>query len=158
MAGLTVGKKEDKLGIRASSTCPIFLENVKVVVTCSASVLVLCSCVFYIQVPEENVIGEVGKGYKYAIEALNVGRIGIGAQVNSNVVYVYTIYSPCTYICINRVALYRCLVWLRVVLRACYHTSMTALHSISPLQIFRYNPASFTRLSISQLGSIVLGP
>jgi short/branched chain acyl-CoA dehydrogenase len=61
MPGLTVGKKEDKLGIRASSTCPVFFENVKV--------------------PEENVIGEVGKGYKYAIESLNVGRIGIGAQM-----------------------------------------------------------------------------
>jgi alkylation response protein AidB-like acyl-CoA dehydrogenase len=60
--GLTLGKKEDKLGIRASSTCTVFLEDVKV--------------------PEENVIGEVGKGYKYAIESLNIGRIGIGAQVN----------------------------------------------------------------------------
>lgn len=61
MSGFSLGKKEDKLGIRASSTCPVFLENVKV--------------------PEENVIGEVGKGYKYAIESLNVGRIGIGAQM-----------------------------------------------------------------------------
>lgn len=59
--GLSLGKKEDKLGIRASSTCSVFLENVKV--------------------PEENVIGEVGKGYKYAIESLNIGRIGIGAQM-----------------------------------------------------------------------------
>jgi short/branched chain acyl-CoA dehydrogenase len=59
--GLTLGKKEDKLGIRASSTCTVFLEDVKV--------------------PEENVIGEVGKGYKYAIESLNIGRIGIGAQM-----------------------------------------------------------------------------
>ncbi|XP_064382930.1 short/branched chain specific acyl-CoA dehydrogenase, mitochondrial-like [Halichondria panicea] len=59
--GLTVGKKEDKLGIRASSTCPVFLENVKV--------------------HESQVIGELGKGYKYAIETLNMGRIGIGAQM-----------------------------------------------------------------------------
>lgn len=59
--GFTVGKGEDKLGIRASSTCPLYLENVRV--------------------PEANVIGELGKGYKYAIEALNVGRIGIGAQM-----------------------------------------------------------------------------
>eukprot|EP01100_Stratorugosa_tubuloviscum_P015059 TRINITY_DN8451_c0_g1_i1.p1 TRINITY_DN8451_c0_g1~~TRINITY_DN8451_c0_g1_i1.p1 ORF type:complete len:416 (-),score=200.29 TRINITY_DN8451_c0_g1_i1:44-1291(-) len=60
-AGLQIGKKEDKLGIRASSTCSVILENV--------------------EVPEENVLGEVGKGYKYAIETLNEGRIGIGAQM-----------------------------------------------------------------------------
>jgi alkylation response protein AidB-like acyl-CoA dehydrogenase len=59
--GLTVGKKEDKLGIRASSTCELILEG----------------C----QVPETNVLGEVGKGYKIAIETLNEGRIGIGAQM-----------------------------------------------------------------------------
>ncbi|NCN95813.1 MAG: acyl-CoA dehydrogenase [Bdellovibrionales bacterium] len=59
--GLTVGKKEDKLGIRASSTCELIFEN----------------C----EVPKENVIGEVGKGYKIAIETLNEGRIGIGAQM-----------------------------------------------------------------------------
>ena len=57
--GFTVGKKEDKLGIRASSTCELILEN----------------C----QVPKENVLGEVGKGYKIAIETLNEGRIGISA-------------------------------------------------------------------------------
>ena len=57
----TVGKKEDKLGIRASSTCELILED----------------C----QVPKENVLGEVGKGYKIAIETLNEGRIGIGAQM-----------------------------------------------------------------------------
>ena len=59
--GLTVGKKEDKLGIRASSTCEVRLNNVRV--------------------PSENVLGEVGKGYKIAIEVLNEGRIGIGAQM-----------------------------------------------------------------------------
>jgi alkylation response protein AidB-like acyl-CoA dehydrogenase len=59
--GFTVGKKEDKLGIRASSTCELILED--------------CS------VPKSNVLGEVGKGYKIAIETLNEGRIGIGAQM-----------------------------------------------------------------------------
>src|SRR6202046_4946499 len=59
--GFTVGKKEDKLGIRASSTCELILEDCKV--------------------PKENVIGEPGKGYKIAIETLNEGRIGIGAQM-----------------------------------------------------------------------------
>jgi butyryl-CoA dehydrogenase/short/branched chain acyl-CoA dehydrogenase len=59
--GFSVGKKEDKLGIRASSTCELMLE----------------SC----RVPKSNVLGEVGKGYKIAIETLNEGRIGIGAQM-----------------------------------------------------------------------------
>jgi len=59
--GFSVGKKEDKLGIRASSTTELILEG----------------C----QVPETNVLGEVGKGYKIAIETLNTGRIGIGAQM-----------------------------------------------------------------------------
>lgn len=59
--GFTVGKKEDKLGIRASSTCELLLEDCRV--------------------PKENVLGEVGKGYKVAIETLNEGRIGIGAQM-----------------------------------------------------------------------------
>jgi alkylation response protein AidB-like acyl-CoA dehydrogenase len=59
--GFAVGKKEDKLGIRASSTCELILED----------------C----QVPGENVLGDVGKGYKVAIETLNEGRIGIGAQM-----------------------------------------------------------------------------
>ena len=59
--GFTVGKKEDKLGIRASSTCELIFENV--------------------YVGPENVLGEVGKGYKVAIETLNEGRIGIGAQM-----------------------------------------------------------------------------
>jgi alkylation response protein AidB-like acyl-CoA dehydrogenase len=59
--GFQVGKKEDKLGIRASSTCELILEEVRV--------------------PRENVLGEVGKGYKIAIETLNEGRIGIGAQM-----------------------------------------------------------------------------
>jgi short-chain 2-methylacyl-CoA dehydrogenase len=59
--GFSVGKKEDKLGIRASSTCELILED--------------CS------VPKSNVLGEVGKGYKIAIETLNEGRIGIGAQM-----------------------------------------------------------------------------
>lgn len=59
--GFSVSKKENKLGIRASSTCEILLEDCKV--------------------PKENVLGEVGKGYKVAIETLNEGRIGIGAQM-----------------------------------------------------------------------------
>jgi alkylation response protein AidB-like acyl-CoA dehydrogenase len=60
-AGFSVGKKEDKLGIRASSTCELILEDCKV--------------------PKENLLGEAGKGYKIAIETLNEGRIGIGAQM-----------------------------------------------------------------------------
>lgn len=59
--GFTVGKKEDKLGIRASSTCELIFTDCKV--------------------PKENILGEVGKGYKTAIETLNEGRIGIGAQM-----------------------------------------------------------------------------
>jgi len=59
--GFTVGKKEDKLGIRASSTCELLLEDCRV--------------------PKQNVLGEVGKGYKVAIETLNEGRIGIAAQM-----------------------------------------------------------------------------
>jgi alkylation response protein AidB-like acyl-CoA dehydrogenase len=59
--GFSVGKKEDKLGIRASSTTELILEEVPV--------------------PGDNVLGEVGKGYKTAIETLNEGRIGIGAQM-----------------------------------------------------------------------------
>ena len=59
--GFSVGKKEDKLGIRASSTCELIFEN----------------C----EVPDGNVLGEIGKGYKIAIETLNEGRIGIGAQM-----------------------------------------------------------------------------
>ena len=59
--GFSVGKKEDKLGIRASSTCELILEDCRV--------------------PKSNVLGEVGKGYKIAIETLNEGRIGIGAQM-----------------------------------------------------------------------------
>ncbi len=61
MPGFTVGKKEDKLGIRASSTCELLFED----------------CV----VPKSQILGEVGKGYKVAIETLNEGRIGIGAQM-----------------------------------------------------------------------------
>jgi alkylation response protein AidB-like acyl-CoA dehydrogenase len=61
MAGFTVGKKEDKLGIRASSTCELIMEDCRV--------------------PKANVLGEIGKGYKTAIETLNEGRIGIGAQM-----------------------------------------------------------------------------
>ena len=59
--GFTVGKKEDKLGIRASSTCELILEDCRV--------------------PSRNLLGETGKGYKIAIETLNEGRIGIGAQM-----------------------------------------------------------------------------
>src|SRR5579871_5527114 len=59
--GFAVGKKEDKLGIRASTTCELILEDCRV--------------------PKSNVLGEPGKGYKIAIETLNEGRIGIGAQM-----------------------------------------------------------------------------
>jgi alkylation response protein AidB-like acyl-CoA dehydrogenase len=59
--GFVVGKKEDKLGIRASSTCELLLDDCRV--------------------PRSNVLGEVGLGYKVAIETLNEGRIGIGAQM-----------------------------------------------------------------------------
>ena len=59
--GFSVGKKEDKLGIRASSTCELLMED--------------------LPVPKENVLGQAGKGYKIAIETLNEGRIGIGAQM-----------------------------------------------------------------------------
>jgi butyryl-CoA dehydrogenase/short/branched chain acyl-CoA dehydrogenase len=59
--GFQVGKKEDKLGLRASSTCELILDNCRV--------------------PRENVMGEVGRGYKIAIESLNEGRIAIGAQM-----------------------------------------------------------------------------
>lgn len=59
--GFKVGKKEDKLGIRASSTCELLFENCELTAA--------------------NVLGEVGKGYKIAIETLNEGRIGIGAQM-----------------------------------------------------------------------------
>ena len=59
--GFDVGKKEDKLGIRASSTVELIMDDCRV--------------------PEENVLGDVGKGYKIAIETLNEGRIGIGAQM-----------------------------------------------------------------------------
>ncbi len=61
MPGFTVGKKEDKLGIRASSTVELAFQDMRV--------------------PAANVLGEVGKGYKIAIETLNEGRIGIGAQM-----------------------------------------------------------------------------
>ena len=59
--GFSVGKKEDKLGIRASSTCELLFDNCRV--------------------PKGNLLGEFGKGYKIAIETLNEGRIGIGAQM-----------------------------------------------------------------------------
>jgi butyryl-CoA dehydrogenase/short/branched chain acyl-CoA dehydrogenase len=59
--GFSVGRKEDKMGIRASSTCELLFDN----------------CV----VPAANLLGEEGKGYKIAIESLNEGRIGIGAQM-----------------------------------------------------------------------------
>nr|XP_057918140.1 short/branched chain specific acyl-CoA dehydrogenase, mitochondrial [Doryrhamphus excisus] len=59
--GLEIGKKENKLGLRASSTCPLNFDNVKV--------------------PEKNILGKVGHGYKYAIGMLNEGRIGIAAQM-----------------------------------------------------------------------------
>ncbi len=59
--GFQVGKKEDKLGLRASSTCELILDNCRV--------------------PRENVMGEIGQGYKIAIETLNEGRIAIGSQM-----------------------------------------------------------------------------
>jgi len=59
--GFTVGRKEDKLGIRASSTCELIIEDCRV--------------------PKTQILGEAGKGYKVAIETLNEGRIGIGAQM-----------------------------------------------------------------------------
>jgi butyryl-CoA dehydrogenase/short/branched chain acyl-CoA dehydrogenase len=59
--GFAVGKKEDKLGIRASSTCELILEGCRV--------------------PKQNLLGEPGRGYRIAIETLNEGRIGIGAQM-----------------------------------------------------------------------------
>lgn len=61
MDGITIGRKEDKLGIRASSTVEVVLSDCRV--------------------PKQNVLGEVGAGYKIAIETLNEGRIGIGAQM-----------------------------------------------------------------------------
>ncbi|XP_063975917.1 short/branched chain specific acyl-CoA dehydrogenase, mitochondrial [Diachasmimorpha longicaudata] len=61
MPGVTVAKPEDKLGIKASGTCMVHFENVRV--------------------PEESILGEFGKGYKYAAGFLNEGRIGIGAQM-----------------------------------------------------------------------------
>jgi len=61
MEGVSIGKKEDKLGIRASSTCEVILQNAKI--------------------PKSHILGEVGKGYKIAIETLNEGRIGIAAQM-----------------------------------------------------------------------------
>uniref|UniRef100_A0A915BGI8 Short/branched chain specific acyl-CoA dehydrogenase, mitochondrial n=1 Tax=Parascaris univalens TaxID=6257 RepID=A0A915BGI8_PARUN len=61
LKGVEVGKKEDKLGIRASSTCPVHFDDVRV--------------------NSDMVLGEVGNGYKMAIECLNAGRIGIGAQM-----------------------------------------------------------------------------
>lgn len=59
--GLTIGRKEDKLGIRASSTCEVLFDN--------------CD------IPAEHLLGEEGKGYRIAIEVLNEGRIGIGSQL-----------------------------------------------------------------------------
>ncbi|KAL1233298.1 Short/branched chain specific acyl-CoA dehydrogenase [Trichinella pseudospiralis] len=61
LAGVSVAKKEDKLGIRASSTCPVHFDSVRV--------------------PMSAVVGTIGQGYKYAIEILNEGRIGIAAQM-----------------------------------------------------------------------------
>lgn len=59
--GVKIAKKEKKLGIRASSTCVLNFDDV--------------------EVPEENIVGEIGKGYKICIETLNEGRIGIAAQM-----------------------------------------------------------------------------
>ncbi len=59
--GLTIGKNESKLGLNASSTCAVHFDDCKV--------------------PEKNILGKAGQGYKYAISILNEGRIGIGAQM-----------------------------------------------------------------------------
>ncbi|ORX62739.1 acyl-CoA dehydrogenase NM domain-like protein [Hesseltinella vesiculosa] len=72
--GVKVAKKESKLGIRASSTCVLNFDDIKV--------------------PKENVLGEVGKGYKYAIEILNEGRIGIAAQMLGLAQGCYDIAMP----------------------------------------------------------------
>ncbi len=72
--GLVVGKKEDKLGIRASSTCPVHLTDVKL--------------------PKSAVLGQIGQGYKVAIEMLNEGRIGIGAQMVGVAQGVFDITVP----------------------------------------------------------------
>lgn len=83
--------------------------------------------------PEENVIGEVGKGYKYAIESLNVGRIGIGAQVMS---FMYEVDTSsvknehCFFV--------RCWVWLRAVLKVSSLMFMTVRRLVNPLQTSRY--------------------
>ena len=73
-SGFTVGKKEDKLGIRASSTCELILED----------------C----HVPAANVLGEAGKGYKVAIETLNEGRIGIGIGEDEKQVRLESVGDP----------------------------------------------------------------
>ncbi|CDH57980.1 acyl-oxidase [Lichtheimia corymbifera JMRC:FSU:9682] len=72
--GVQIAKKESKLGIRASSTCVLNFDDIKV--------------------PKENVLGEVGKGYKYAIEILNEGRIGIAAQMIGLAQGAYDIALP----------------------------------------------------------------
>ncbi|KAI9484453.1 acyl-CoA dehydrogenase/oxidase [Zychaea mexicana] len=72
--GVEIAKKESKLGIRASSTCVLNFDDVKV--------------------PKENVLGEIGKGYKYAIEILNEGRIGIAAQMLGIAQGAYDIALP----------------------------------------------------------------
>ncbi|ORZ25459.1 acyl-CoA dehydrogenase/oxidase [Absidia repens] len=72
--GVEVAKKESKLGIRASSTCVLNFDDIKV--------------------PKENVLGEIGKGYKYAIEILNEGRIGIAAQMIGLAQGCYDIAMP----------------------------------------------------------------
>lgn len=75
--GVKVAKKEIKLGIKASSTCSLSFDDV--------------------QVPAENVLGQVGQGYKYAIEILNEGRIGIAAQMIGLAQGVFDHALPYTY-------------------------------------------------------------
>ena len=75
-AGFSIGKKEDKLGIRASSTCELILDGV--------------------EVPDANVLGPVGQGYKIAIDTLNGGRIGIGAQMIG--VAAGALHAACEYL------------------------------------------------------------
>jgi short-chain 2-methylacyl-CoA dehydrogenase len=79
--GLSIGRKENKLGIRASSTCQVIFDSVRVRLVC---VCLICDGFLLRQnkqVPKSNILGEYGKGYRYAAGMLNEGRIGIGAQM-----------------------------------------------------------------------------
>ena len=84
--GITVGKKERKLGLKASSTCPLTFEDVKVDASC--------------------VLGEVGMGYKYAIEILNEGRIGIAGQQVSKLIVAHLVFVTLLQLTIDSSILY----------------------------------------------------